>query len=328
MNQYTSIGNKALTYDVNGNLKSYNGNSYEYDSENRLKKITTPENVVVNYYDAMNRRIKKSIFDTKGNILKTIKYLYNGDNVLCEYDEANNEKVRYVNAGLDKPVRRTINGSTNYYYHLDVQNNITDLSDSNGNLVESYSYDVYGKFEILDADGNLLDESITGNEYFFAGRRYEEKSELYYYRARFYSPVLGRFLQPDPIGYGDGLNIYAYCKNNPVNFIDPMGLCRDENDGPNWWEENVSGPLTNGLNKIRDGLSSLGVDSIGGTYSSTECPNGNKDEKIETDITGKDGSTFKYGYRRGPDGSKTNEIGFRLKLRNPGITLPRKNFNP
>ncbi len=82
---------------------------------------------------------------------------------------------------------------------------------------------MYGKFEMFNANGDALANSIAGNEYFFTARRYEAKSGLYYYRARFYSPVLGRFLQPDPIGYGDGLNIYAYCKNNPVNFVDPTG---------------------------------------------------------------------------------------------------------
>ncbi len=58
----------------------------------------------------------------------------------------------------------------------------------------------------------------------FTGRRFDPKTGLYYYRMRYYSPDLGRFLQPDPIGYADGMNIYAYCGNNPLTFVDPMGL--------------------------------------------------------------------------------------------------------
>jgi RHS repeat-associated protein len=58
----------------------------------------------------------------------------------------------------------------------------------------------------------------------FTGRRYDPETELYYCRARMYNPTIGRFLQPDPIGYGDGMNIYAYCGNNPINYIDPWGL--------------------------------------------------------------------------------------------------------
>ena len=60
----------------------------------------------------------------------------------------------------------------------------------------------------------------------FTGRRFDNESGLYYYRARYYRPDLGRFLQPDPIGYDDGMNIYAYCNNNPLIFVDPYGLDR------------------------------------------------------------------------------------------------------
>ena len=58
----------------------------------------------------------------------------------------------------------------------------------------------------------------------FSGRRYDAESGLYYYRARMYSPAIGRFLQPDTIGYWDSMNLYQYCLNNPVNWIDPLGL--------------------------------------------------------------------------------------------------------
>jgi RHS repeat-associated protein len=59
----------------------------------------------------------------------------------------------------------------------------------------------------------------------YTGRRYDPETGLFHYRARAYSPDLGRFLQPDPIGYADSMNLYAYCGNNPVNWIDPLGLC-------------------------------------------------------------------------------------------------------
>jgi RHS repeat-associated protein len=62
----------------------------------------------------------------------------------------------------------------------------------------------------------------------FTGRRYDPETALYYYRARYYDYYTGRFLQTDPTGYSDGLNVYAYVGNNPISWIDPSGLCKDD----------------------------------------------------------------------------------------------------
>ena len=66
--------------------------------------------------------------------------------------------------------------------------------------------------------------NLIGNPYMFTGRRFDRETELYYYRARYYNPYIGRFLQTDPIGYGDGINWYNYCGNNSVGRTDPSGL--------------------------------------------------------------------------------------------------------
>ena len=98
--------------------------------------------------------------------------------------------------------------------------------------MERYRYDAFGQTTVCDAGGSprTPNESAVGNPYMFTGRRYDPESHLCYYRARMYSPALGRFLQPDPAGYIDTMNLYAYCGNNPINWIDPWGL-RDEH---NW----------------------------------------------------------------------------------------------
>ncbi len=104
---------------------------------------------------------------------------------------------------------------TAYYYHFDGLGSVTSLSNSSGGIVERYSYDVFG-------EPNRV--SSIGNPYLFTGRQYDEETGNYYYRARYYKPSMGRFLQIDSLGYYDSANLYQYCGNNPASFIDPSGL--------------------------------------------------------------------------------------------------------
>jgi len=103
-----------------------------------------------------------------------------------------------------------------YYYHFDGLGSVVALSDSNGDSCQSYEYSAYG--QVAASDPNHT------NPYMFTGRRFDIETGLYYYRARYYNPHIGRFMQTDPVGYGNGINWYAYCGNNPLNYIDPSGL--------------------------------------------------------------------------------------------------------
>ena len=103
-----------------------------------------------------------------------------------------------------------------YYYHFDGLGSVVALSNSNGDSCQSYEYSAYG--QVAASDPNFI-----ANPYMFTGRRFDIETGLYYYRARYYNPHIGRFMQTDPVGYDDGINWYLYCGNNPLAFVDPSG---------------------------------------------------------------------------------------------------------
>jgi RHS repeat-associated protein len=93
------------------------------------------------------------------------------------------------------------------------------LSDAAGEAAVLYEYSIYG--QVASSDPN------HPNPFLFTGREFDKETGLYYYRARYYNATIGRFLQTDPIGYGDGMNMYRYCGNSPLHFVDTMGLSPD-----------------------------------------------------------------------------------------------------
>ncbi|MFH1062623.1 MAG: FG-GAP-like repeat-containing protein [Candidatus Omnitrophota bacterium] len=212
-NQLLEDGLFTYNYDNNGNMiaKIRKGSgeqtTYTYDSEDQLININSPGMSVSYRYDALGRRIEKNV---NGQITK---YVYDGEDIIAEYDVNNNIIARYTHGpAIDEPLILDKNGQT-YYYQTDGLGSVTNITDVNNQTVKTYQYDSFGN---IKSTTGSLNQPFT-----YTGREYDSESGLYYYRARYYDPSIGRFLQEDPVW---DTNLYAYVGNNPVNYVDPDGL--------------------------------------------------------------------------------------------------------
>jgi RHS repeat-associated protein len=226
-NRLLSFNGTNFTYNNNGNRISKTDASgtttYHYDSENRLIGIDKPDGAVITYrYDPFGRRIEKNVNGT------ITRYLYDGEDILYELDGSNTILARYTHGpGIDEPLIME-RDAANYYYHADGLGSITHITDAAGNIVQSYVYSAFG--EIVTQEGGL------SNPFTYISREYDPESGLYYYRARYYDAEVGRFLQTDPIGFAGGdANLYAYVGNNPINWVDPLGLWSISIEGYYGW---------------------------------------------------------------------------------------------
>jgi RHS repeat-associated protein len=233
-NQYTKFGNLNLSYDSNGNLKQKGNKNFTYDYKNQLVKVQDPDKTVEFRYDPFGRRIQKKVELKNSQSSQITNYYYEGYRVIEERDGSDNLKKQYIyGSGIDELLRMDIYENqtpTPYYLHHNLIGSVTGITDENGNLIELIEYDPYGKPYFLKPTGNpenpysIQNESTIGNTYLFQGREFDPETGLYYFRARYYDPEIGRFLQPDPKGYVDSMNLYQAFNCNPINFIDPFGF--------------------------------------------------------------------------------------------------------
>ena len=238
LNQYTNVSMSLFTYDKNGSLKTEPGaTTYVYDPENRLTKVTKGAAVTNYTYDALNRRVSK---DPAG--VKTF-FIHDGDEVVEERAAAGTLVADYVYGSNIDEVLTMTRGTNTFHYFYDGLGSVRQITQPNGVVAENYDYDVYGK---------PVAASTKGNPIMFTGRWFDNESGLYYYRARYYHPTLGRFMQRDPIGYADGMNLYEYVGNNPGNWVDPSGLILILSTPDPELEKFQAAKRQNDLDKIRN----------------------------------------------------------------------------
>jgi RHS repeat-associated protein len=129
---------------------------------------------------------------------------------------------------FDKMNNKPVCHGDAYYYHYDGIGSTVAITDANENIVNSYAYGIFG--QILDSN-----ETISNPfKYVGAFGVMDEGNGTYYMTFRYYDPHVGRFISKDPIGLAGGINMYSYVGNNPINYIDPLGL---------WWEFNFGGAI-------------------------------------------------------------------------------------
>lgn len=252
----------AYTHDANGNLTGRThkagGTSvtYAYNLDQQLSEVATPEHKLQYKYDPLGRRTERMVDNV------TVRYVYDGQDILAELDAAGNPINIYTNGpGIDEPLIMSKPDGKNYYYHADALGSITAITDDNIVVLETCRYKIYGTPTIRDSAGKEIPQSTIGNTRLFAAREYELEIGFYNNRARYYDPGRGAFTQEDPIGFNGGVNLYAYVMDNPVNFTDPMGQEVDINKFIRWIDANAQLESQHACAKaVRQGLAAGGLD--------------------------------------------------------------------
>jgi RHS repeat-associated protein len=154
------------------------------------------------------RQAQKIVGSTK------TRFIYADWQRIADYDGTGTLQNRYVyGTGLDEPLIQISAGGTLTYLHQDKVGSIIATTNSSGAVTNRYRYSPWGEAS-----------SLSGTTFGFQGQRFDSETGLYYMKARYFDPRAGRFLQPDPTGFADGLNLYEFARSSPNNFSDPLGL--------------------------------------------------------------------------------------------------------
>ncbi len=235
-------------YDARGNLTRHGNTTYTYDWANRLVQVTRPTTTIRYGYDALSRRVLRTQVD-KGQEEKTTKFIYHGGRVIQERSYSGEIERSFVYGTYIDDLLMMERSGKRYFYVKDHRFSPIALVRADGSVAEYYQYQAFGQMRVFSgAPLSSANKSPLGNPYGFTGRRWDAEAGLWHYRNRDYKSTLGRFLQRDPAGFVDGVNLYTYVHNRPLDALDPSGLtARPLNDA----SPDFSGPQGRDLYKNR-----------------------------------------------------------------------------
>ncbi len=224
-NRLATFDGYALTYDDDGNLLSKTKagftQTFTWNDLGQLTRVVTNGTTAEFGYDAFGRRVRKTV----NGVSK--RYLWDGDDLIVELGASWSPDLEYTYfPGTDNPHSvRTAGGSVAYY-----------APDQPGHVAGLFTDLVQAQYEYTPWGELLGWWEAFPQPLRFAAREYDSETGLYYMRARYYDPTVGRFISEDPIGLEGGINPYAYAANNPLSYRDPFGTSSDEKPCPKGYE--------------------------------------------------------------------------------------------
>ena len=229
----TSFNGQTITYDATGNPETYMGKTMEWERGRQMMKCETDNTHYSEYdYDMQGVRLKKYVVN--GNLITTSKYYYDNNRLLREKRTGFNAvDITFIYDG-DEIIGFSLGMDDMHYYRKNIFGDIVGIYAVSGEREAEYAYDAWGNCIVYDANRNVITPTSAPfnvgiiNPIRYRGYYYDNETQLFYCNSRYYSPELCRFISPDSIEYLDpesinGLNLYAYCYNNPIMYSDPSG---------------------------------------------------------------------------------------------------------
>ena len=217
-NAVTQYGDDVIVYDASGNPTSYRGYTMTWAKGRQLASLSGNGKSMSFKYDSAGIRTSKTV-----NGVET-KYTYLGGTLVSQ--KTGDEVINFAYSAGGAPYGFSYNGQS-YFYLLNLQGDIIGIYDGSGNVVVRYTYDSWGK--VVSVTGSLADTVGVKNPLRYRGYYYDVETKLYYLQSRYYDPETCRFINADSLlvagdDYIQGVNMFAYCQNNPVMYSDPSGF--------------------------------------------------------------------------------------------------------